>query len=173
MRIKGLVHLCVGKGRGKTTTAVGLALRAHGAGRKVCFIQFLKARVSHEILMLEKLGIKTILLKEKHPLFHKSSSIESLRDKLPNDIKYVRAILKGRKYNFIILDEILYLLKMGFLDENDIIRLIKLKPSSTELILTGGYVTESIKNLADYVSTINNTKHPFQKGRKARKGVEL
>lgn len=173
MKAKGLIHLYIGKGRGKTTTAVGLALRAHGAGKKVCFIRFLKARVSHEILMLEKLGVKIISLKEKHPLFHGSSSIESLRKKLPEHIKYARAILRSKKYDFIILDEILYLFRMGLLDEKDIISLMKLKPPSTELILTGAYATKSIMDLADYVSTINNTKHPFQKGKRARKGVEF
>jgi cob(I)alamin adenosyltransferase len=173
MKTKGLIHLYVGKGRGKTTTAVGLALRAHGAGKKVCFIQFLKARVSHEILMLEKLGVKVISLKERHPLFYGSSSIESLKKKLPKHIKYTEVILKDKKCNFVILDEILYLLKMKLLNENDIINLLKLKPPFTELILTGAYITKAIMNLADYVSTINNTKHPFQKGEKARKGVEL
>ena len=107
MKEKGSVHLYIGKGKGKTTAAVGLAVRAKGAGKEVCFIQFLKARQSSELLMLKKLGVEILFLKERHPLFYKSASTDKLKQKILKDLKKAASIIRDSQYDIIILDEVL------------------------------------------------------------------
>ena len=170
---RGLIHLYIGKGKGKTTAACGLTLRAHGAGRKACFVRFLKPRPSSEILMLKRLKIDVVSFKEKHPFFYKAASIEALRDKVLRDIKKTEKIIRDRNYNFIVLDELLYLYSEKLISEHDIVRLIGLKPKDTELVITGVSATKTMIKLADYVSTIDDTKHPFKRGIKARPGIEF
>jgi len=162
----------VGKGKGKTCAAVGLALRAHGAKKKVCFVQFLKANTSSELLMLQELEVPVVSFKQRHPCFYKSAAIKKLKKRIPADIKIVETIVSDKGYNVVILDEMLYLLELGLITEAAILRIIKLRQRQTELILTGRTATKKIKDLADYVSTIANTKHPYKSGVLARKGIE-
>ena len=173
MKGYGLIHIYTGRGKGKTAIAVGLALRAYGAKKRICFIQFLKARLSSEIVGLRKLKIRAVLFKEKHPLFYKSASIQGLRKRIAQDLEKTKLILKDRRYNFIVLDEILYLLERGWVKEEDVLDIIKKKPKQTELILTGGSATKKIIKLADYASRIKNVKHPFDAGVAARRGIEF
>ncbi len=173
MRQRGLTHLYIGRGKGKTTAALGLLLRACGAKKMTCLIQFLKAKPSSEISILKKLKITVISFREKHPLFYKSASIEKLKKKVSEDLKETKTILKSKRYNFIVLDELLYLLEKKLTKECEILKLIKSKPAQTELILTGGSASKAILKLADYVSIIKDTKHPFKKGISARMGIEF
>jgi cob(I)alamin adenosyltransferase len=110
--------------------------------------------------------------KEKDPLFYKSASIDMLNEAVKKDIQKTEAILRNKKYNFVVLDELLYLLQKNLIKEKDILRLIGLKPYATELVLTGGSASSSIIDCADYISRINDEKHPFRKGTKARRGIE-
>jgi len=169
---RGSVHIYEGKGKGKTTAAIGLSIRVAGAGKKVCFIQFLKPRQSSEIGILKRLGIKTVLFDQKHPLFYKSASVEKLLLQVQKDMITANAIVKDGKYDLIVLDEILYAFKQKLIRDKDLIGIIEAKPAKTELVLTGAKATKKIVELADYVSTINETKHPFKRGIKARRGIE-
>ncbi|UCH12873.1 MAG: cob(I)yrinic acid a,c-diamide adenosyltransferase [Candidatus Omnitrophota bacterium] len=169
-----MIHLYTGDGKGKTTAAVGLALRAKGTGKKVCIIQFLKGGcASSEIKLLKKVGIKVIRFAQIHPAFSKSVSIPELKKKISHDLERVEEILKMKRYNVVILDEILCVLRDKFIKEKDILRIIKCSPKQTELILTGILSTPKISKLADYISRIKNVKHPYQKGIKARLGIEI
>lgn len=169
-----MIHLYIGNGKGKTTAAVGLALRAKGAGKKVCFIQFLKAgRISSEIRPLRKVGIKIIRLSQKHPAFYKSVSVSRLKEKISQDLKRVERILKSKEYNLVVLDEIFCALKDKFIKEKDILRIIECSSKGLELVLTGSSSTPKISRLSDYISYIKNIKHPFAKGIEARKGIEF
>ena len=169
-----MIHLYIGDGKGKTTAAVGMALRAKGAGKKVCFTQFLKGGcISSEIRPLKKAGIKVIRLSQKHPAFYKNVSLANLKKKILQDLKKVEKMLISRIYNVVVLDEILCALKSKFIKEKDILRIIGRNPEDGELILTGIYSTPKITRLSDYVSYIKNIKHPFKKGIKARRGVEF
>ncbi len=89
------------------------------------------------------------------------------------DLERVARILKSRKYNVVILDEILSALKSKFIKEKDVLRIIGCNPKKEELILTGLSSTAKIIRLSDYVSHIKSVKHPFEKGIKARKGIEM
>ncbi|NQT89838.1 MAG: cob(I)yrinic acid a,c-diamide adenosyltransferase [Candidatus Omnitrophica bacterium] len=172
MKNKGSVHLYIGNGKGKTTAALGLLLRATGAGKRGCLIQFLKARASSEIAVLKKLRIKTVLFGEKHPLFYKSSSIELLKKKIQRDLKKTLAIVMDRGYEIIILDEILRLPEEGLAEKDDVKRIIRSKPAATELVLTGGSTGRDMIRLADYVNNIKKIKHPYKEGLKPRLGIE-
>lgn len=172
MKRQGLIHLYIGKGKGKTTAALGLISRACGLKKRVCFIQFLKVRTSSEIPVLRKLKVKVISFKERHPFFYKRASTNSLKKKVFEDLKKTEAIVKDKGYELIVLDEILYLLEKKLVKEDDILRIIRLKPPKTELILTGGSASKAIINLADYVSTVKDTKHPYKRGVLARPGIE-
>jgi len=172
MSSKGLIHIYTGGGKGKTTAAVGLSIRAHGAGKKVCFIQFLKPAPSSEIGILKKLKMKTVLYNQKHPLFYKAASMKVLKHQVQKDLVRTEAIIKDKKYDLIVLDEILHLLKGKLITGADIIKLVKKKHTKTELVLTGAKPTKPILALADYVSVINGLKHPYKRGVKARSGIE-
>lgn len=169
-----MIHLYIGKGKGKTTAAVGLALRAKGAGKKVCLLQFLKGGLaSSEIAPLKKARIKVIRFSQKHPAFYKNVCIADLKDKILRDLESAKEILKSERYNVVILDEILCALKDKFIKEKDVLNLIKNNPKETEVILTGISCTPKISNIADYISCIKNIKHPYQKGKRARRGIEI
>lgn len=172
MKQLGLIHLYIGRGKGKTTAALGLASRSRGAKKRVCFIQFLKGKASSEIAALKRLKVKVILFKEKHPCFYKSASISALKKKVSEDLKKTEALIRDKRHDLIVLDEILYLSEKRLIKEDDVLRLIKLKPPKTELVLTGALAGKAIIKLADYVSTIKATKHPYRKGILARRGIE-
>ncbi|MFH1868433.1 MAG: cob(I)yrinic acid a,c-diamide adenosyltransferase, partial [Candidatus Omnitrophota bacterium] len=164
MKRRGHIHLYIGNGKGKTTAALGLLLRAHGAKRKTCLVQFLKAMPSSELSALKKLKVKVVAFKERHPLFYKSASIKRLKEQILKDIRKAEDIVKDKSYDLIVLDEVLYLLNYKLIKERELLKLIDLKPAQTELILTGGSAAKSVLRIADYVSTIKETKHPFKKG---------
>lgn len=169
-----MMHLYIGDGKGKTTAAVGAALRAKGAGKKVCFVQFLKGGcASSEIKPLKKAGIKVIRLPQKHPAFCKNVSLPRLKKGITRDLEKVKKILKGKEYNLVILDEILYVLYNKFIKEEDILKLIGCNSRGAELILTGVSSTPKITRLSDYVSCMKNIKHPLKRGIKARRGIEF
>lgn len=172
MKQEGLLHLYIGRGKGKTTAALGLALRACGAKKKVCFVRFLKPGTSSEIAVLRRLKVRVVSFEERHPCFYKRASISSLKKIVSEDLKKTKAIVKDKRNELIVLDEILYLLEKKLVKEADILRIMKLKPPKTELILTGGSASRAVMNLADYVSTIKATRHPYRKGIPARPGIE-
>lgn len=176
----GLVHVFYGRGRGKTTAALGTALRACGNGYKVHLIQFMKNGAAS----LEKQipGEISILDKLDNFSFKRFGTKDWVRGK-PNDeeinscrgaLNYLKKISINSEYEIIIADEILYAVQMGLLTEKDILDLIKNKEKNKELILTGSHKPlQGIFNLADYVTEVRKIKHPYDKGILARLGVEF
>ncbi|MCM8779355.1 MAG: cob(I)yrinic acid a,c-diamide adenosyltransferase [Candidatus Omnitrophica bacterium] len=177
MKNRGLIHLYYGTGKGKTTSSLGLALRAWGWGKKVVVFQFLKPKdfPSGEMKALRKLDKKFKIIrfrKQQHPLFNKSLNKDELKKSITRALIQVEKIIKEEKYAVVVLDEILNAVSSGFITEKEIIHLFKRKPPTTELILTGRSTPPIFKKFADYISEIKEIKHPFQKGIKARKGIE-
>ncbi|MCM8765362.1 MAG: cob(I)yrinic acid a,c-diamide adenosyltransferase [Candidatus Omnitrophica bacterium] len=176
MKNIGLVHLYYGTGKGKTTASLGLALRAWGWRKKILVFQFLKKKnfPSGEIEAVKKLdeNFKIVRFPQEHPLFNKNVDRVKLKKKIARSLIQVRKNIKERKYDLIILDEVLNLIKEGFVSERKIIALLKEKNPSTEIILTGRYLSPKLAEFADYISEIKEIKHPFQKGIKARRGIE-
>lgn len=171
--VRGLIHIYTGRGKGKTTAALGLILRAYGAGKKVCLLQFMKCTHGCELYPLKKLGIDTISFKQRHPMFYPKASLRTLKEKATKDIARARTILVSGGYDLVVLDEILCLLGKGLMHEQDIVDIIDIKPAATELVLTGYKTTRTLIRKADYVSTIAATKHPFKRGIKARRAIEF
>ena len=167
-----MIQIYTGNGKGKTTASLGLALRASGAGLKVYIGQFVKGKNYSELKALKK--IKHIKVEQfGRGCFIKKSP--NLRDIVlaKNGLTRVKKIISRRTFNVVILDEINIALKLGLLELNDIISLLKKAPRNLELVLTGRYAHRKIIKLADLVSEIKEIKHYFKRGIAARKGIEF
>lgn len=165
-----MIQCYFGDGKGKTTAAVGQALRMAGAGKKVMVIQFLKDGFSCENKMLEKCGIKVIA--QKMP-----AMFIDMND--PKMIKEVSLLVNqlfasiDANYDGIVLDELLDAISLSLINEQLVYdRLISLK-NNHEVILTGRMPSHKIKTILDYSSEIKKRKHPYDKGVVARKGIEF
>jgi cob(I)alamin adenosyltransferase len=172
---KGLIEVYTGDGKGKTTAVIGLACRATGHNLKVCYIYFHKnpERWGYgEFKILEKIGVDIFGFAKEHPHFDKVEK-EKLREECLKGIEFIKKIYKEKKYDVIICDEILISLRDGFLNEEEIIKIMEEKPENIELVLTGRYITEKIIEKADLVSEIKKIKHPYDKGIKSREGIEF
>ena len=174
----GLTQIFWGNGKGKTTAALGTALRACGNNYSVHLIQFMKAgtgdtelEIPGEIKALnrfhnftyKRFGAGSWIIGKPEP--HHIEKVNEALDYLTSSL--------GKDYDIIIADEILYAVQLGLLQEHQVIELIKNKPKNKELILTGSYIPfPKIFELADLVTEIKKIKHPYDKGIMARKGLE-
>lgn len=174
--MSGLVHIYCGEGKGKTTAALGLALRASGSGMKVLILQFLKGYDSSEIFALNKLdNIYLLKAQDNNKFVFQMSELEKLElfEKQTKMLNVCIKKVKDENFDLLILDEILGALETNSVDEDILRNFILNKPKNLELVLTGRHPNEFYINNADYVSRISAEKHPFDKGVKARKGIEL
>ncbi|MHB8136950.1 MAG: cob(I)yrinic acid a,c-diamide adenosyltransferase [Smithellaceae bacterium] len=172
-KARGLVIVITGNGKGKTTSAFGQALRAIGQGYKVLILQFMKGRDYGEYVAAQKYLPRLTILRTGLDSF-------VMRDNpAPVDIELARqgfdlakkAIASG-KYDMVILDEINVAVDFKLIPLQDVIDLIKSKPSALDLILTGRYADKKIIKLADTVSEIKEIKHHYAAGIKDRAGIE-
>ena len=174
-----MIHIYTGNGKGKTTAAYGLCLRARGWGKKCCLIQFLKSRgfVYGEAIAAKRLKIKIICLNQKHPIFCpklKPQHDSKLKESIKSGLDKVKDIVLSKKYEVIVLDEIINALCQGYLNESALIKLLKITPKSTELILTGrGRISRRLKKYSDYITEMREIKHPFKNKIPARQGIEF
>ncbi len=171
----GLIHIYTGDGKGKTTAAVGLAVRALGHDQKVCFVYFHKNPEKYgytEIESLRKLGAETIGFVKEHPFCEKNISIEELSKKTAEALNSLTEKLKDAKYDLLILDEVNISVREGFLPEKKVLEFMDNKPDELELVLTGRGATANMIEKADYVSNIDKIKHPYDKKTSAREGIE-
>ncbi|MDD5130494.1 MAG: cob(I)yrinic acid a,c-diamide adenosyltransferase [Candidatus Omnitrophica bacterium] len=166
-----MIQVYTGNGKGKTTAALGLALRASGAGLKVYIGQFLKGRCYSEIKALKKNRIKV-------EQFGRSCFIKKSPEKLDvqmalSGLKRINEIILAKKYHVVILDEINVAVKLGLIPLADLLELIKDVPKNIELVLTGRDAHLKLVKSADLVSQIKEVKHYYAKGIKARRGIEF
>ncbi|MCX5632582.1 MAG: cob(I)yrinic acid a,c-diamide adenosyltransferase [Phycisphaerae bacterium] len=178
MAEKGLVQIYTGSGKGKTTAALGLALRAAGWGKSVIIYQFLKPPAlllgERKAIAKSKLPIKieAVDVEWDMPGKKDKKTLKQVCDKIEQTCKEIQAIAKKGKYDLIILDEIIYCLSKKLVSLQCIKNIIKSKKSNVEIILTGRGATKELINLADLVTEMKEVKHPFRKNIKARKGME-
>lgn len=173
---KGLIHVYTGKGRGKTTAAVGLAMRAAGHGKKVLILQFLKSGIkdSGEVIIAKKSNIKVIKFKgQTSPIFNPKVKLSELKKSVKEAIALSIKKIKSGSYDLIIMDEFNNLVSSGYATIGDVKKIIREKPEGLELVFTGRGVSEELIKVADYVTEMRMIKHPFNKGVKARKGIEF
>jgi cob(I)alamin adenosyltransferase len=172
----GLVHIYTGEGKGKTTAAVGLAIRAIGNGLKVLFVQFLKGgEESGELKIFKKLqkDIEIIRFDQRHPIFFKKGDTkEGLIKASKEALKLIDEGIKSGRYDLVVLDEINNLVNQGWANVNNLIEIIKERPNGVEIVLTGRGAPKELIEMADYVTEMRAVNHPFKKGIKARKGIE-
>lgn len=173
---KGLVILYTGEGKGKTTAALGLILRAVGYKKKCLMVQFGKAWFTGELVGIRKLAplVKMIqggkgflnILGDKIPLSkHKKAAKEAF------DVLYKEVI--SDRWDIIVADEIVGLVAAGVLLEEKAVKLIKDKPYRLDVVLTGHHATKKLIKLSDLVTEMQEIKHPFQKGILAKKGIDF
>lgn len=170
---RGLVHLYTGGGKGKTTAAAGLTLRAAGNGLRCIFVQFLKGQPSGEVNMLKKAGV-TVLRAGSEKFFSQMTEEEKkecVQEHLLCYNKIKEMILSG-ECDLAVLDEITYAVALSLIPEEDLCRTIDTRPPHVEIVLTGRDAPESLLQRADYLSEIHAVRHPFSRGIPARKGIE-
>jgi cob(I)yrinic acid a,c-diamide adenosyltransferase len=171
----GLIHIYTGDGKGKTTAAIGLAVRTAGSGGKVLFSQFLKDGSSSEIKLLNKIdNINCISYKHKIK-FIKDMSSEEFDSALKHNACYfdeIREEAVKNNYSLFIMDEFIAAYNFGLIDKAKAMEFLETKPSWLEVVLTGRDAPAKICNIADYISEIKKIKHPFDIGVYARKGIE-
>lgn len=167
----GLVHIYTGEGKGKTTAALGLAMRAAGHGLKVLFVQFVKgdSNCGEHFFVKRYRPFEIVQLSSKSSF---QQTPEELCMEAEKTMSYVEgAVFKG-KYDMVIMDELCYALSHGALPLQRVLDLVRKKPRSLELILTGRGAPQELIEQADLVTEMMQIKHPFEKGIKSRKGIE-
>ena len=168
---KGYVQVYTGNGKGKTTAALGLALRASGAGLKVYIQQFMKNGNYSEIKALR--GIYNIKVSRcgNGPFITGKPAIADI-ECAENGFEDAKGSIFSGKYDLVVLDEINTAMKIGLLAPRNVINIIKKKPKNVELVLTGRGCPPSIMKIADLVTEMREIAHPYNKGIVARRGIE-
>lgn len=175
MKNSGLVHLYCGDGKGKTTAAVGLAVRHSGRGGKVVFAQFLKDGTSGECCVLAKLGVIVLA----------ANPVGKFSFRMTEEEKAETATALGRTFDaatgfavreratLLVLDEICAAVNCGFLPEKTLTEFLESRPDSLEVVLTGRDPSENLQVHADYITEMKKRRHPFDEGVAAREGIEF
>ena len=170
---KGLVQVFTGNGKGKTTAAMGTILRAAGHGYKVFLISFMKGKYEYgEYNSLAKLPNVEIAQYGLRQLTVPNQINPEERKQAELALKAAREVIISGNYDLVVLDEINVALEYDLIKPDEVITLIKNKPSHVELILTGRYADTRLLDIADLVTEMVNVKHPFDKQINARKGIE-
>jgi len=173
----GLVIVYTGNGKGKTTAALGMALRAVGYNHKICLIQFIKGSWPYGEMESAKR-----LEPELELIIAGKGFVGIIDDKSPREehvkiakeaIQISKEKIKSGNYNIVILDEVNYAINLNLIDVNDVLELIKSKPENLNLVLTGNHAKNEIIELADLVTEMKEIKHPFKSGIKAKKGIDF
>jgi len=176
---KGLVQIYTGDGKGKTTAAFGLALRAAGQGNKVLIYQFLKPP-SLDIgerfaLQLGAVRIRTEALDipwDMSKSLEDEQAVTKVRAQISEVLNRIAETAEKRFYDVLILDEIIFCLSKNLAKFDDIKRIIDRRAPGVEIVLTGRDAPEELIEMADLVTEMKNIKHPFEKGQQARRGIE-
>lgn len=171
----GLIHIYCGDGKGKTTAAVGLAVRCAGRGNKVLLVQFLKSRDSGELYSLAKLPDIEVMRGKESKKFTFQMNEEEKHALLIEHNKMFEQVLgkiKSGGYSLLILDEVIGALNAKVFEMPKLIEFLQHKPENLEVVLTGRNPAPELVEIADYVSEMRKVKHPMDKGIMAREGIE-
>lgn len=171
----GLIHIYCGDGKGKTTAAVGLAVRCAGRGNKVLLVQFLKSRDSGELYSLAKLpDIEVMRGKESKKFTFQMNEEEKHALLIEHNkmFEQVLAKIENGGYSLLILDEVIGALNAKVFEMPKLIEFLRHKPENLEVVLTGRNPAPELVEIANYVSEMRKVKHPMDKGIMAREGIE-
>lgn len=172
----GLIHIYCGDGKGKTTAALGIVLRAVSAKNKVLFVQFLKDGNSSELKTLSKFSnVKIITGKGVDGFtFTMTDKEKEIVKKIHNNhLTEAIDICKNNNIGVLVLDEIIGAINLKLVDYNILLDFLKNKPENLEVIMTGRDPNKELIDIADYVSEVKKIKHPYDKGIEARVGIDM
>ena len=172
---QGMIHIYCGDGKGKTTAAIGLAVRAAGCGMKVLFARFLKNEDSGELKVLDSVPeIEVLHLERSYGFFNTltEKEKEEVRQMYGELWDQIRKKISGGEFRMLVIDEFMAAYRYGLIGREDALEFLEGKPEALEVILTGRDPTPELTALADYVSEIRKVKHPFDQGILARRGIE-
>ncbi len=168
----GLLHVYTGEGKGKTTAALGLALRAWGHDLRVCVIQFMKKGEDYgEVLALRKMGIEVFQF-GSGKLIAKGHHCQDDLDCARRALEFSRCILGCGEYDLIILDEVNVAIYFDLLSCSEVLEVLRSRANGAEVICTGRNAPEELRKEADLVTVMTVEKHPYDDGLEARKGIE-
>jgi cob(I)alamin adenosyltransferase len=172
-RSQSLVIVNTGNGKGKTTAALGLLLRAWGQNLRVVMFQFLKAQTGNwgEVKAARKLGVEIIPLGDGFTWM--SKNIEQDRALAQQCWQRCREAIEGGQYDIVVMDEMTYCFKFGWLDLADVLAVLAHRPPNLHVVITGRDAPEELVAFADLVTEMREVKHPYQSGVKAQKGIEF
>ncbi|MCF8045155.1 MAG: cob(I)yrinic acid a,c-diamide adenosyltransferase [Desulfarculaceae bacterium] len=170
--MKGYIQVYTGNGKGKTTAALGLALRAAGAGLTVLVAQFLKQGEYSEITALKSFHGRITVRQYGCGKFVRGMPSEEEKQAASHGLNEIRSCIQNRSYDMIVVEEGNVAVSCGLIRENDLLDLMEMKPEGLELVITGRGATEKVTEKADLVTEMKEVKHYFKKGVTARKGIE-
>jgi cob(I)alamin adenosyltransferase len=170
--VQGYVHVYTGNGKGKTTAALGLCLRAVGAGYRIYIAQFMKSGIYSELKALKRLGDQVTLEQFGSGRFVRGQPSDEDRQGALKGLRAARTAISDGGYQMVILDESLVALHQGLLTMDQIRTLIDLRPPAVELILTGRSAPPEVIAMADLVTDMREVKHYYRQGIRARDGIE-
>ena len=168
-----LVLLYTGNGKGKTSSALGVTMRAWGRGWKICWLQFIKSKTANygETRAAKRMGIEMIPLGDGFTWLSKD---------INKDIALARECwalarekIESAAYDLVVLDEITYPITYGWLEADEVIAALRERPADTHVIMTGRNAAPELVEFADLVSEMTEVKHPYQQGIKAQRGIDF
>ncbi len=174
--MQGLLHIYCGDGKGKTTAAMGLALRCAGYDNNVLVAQFMKQANSGERLILQ--NVPNVTLWQTYPAakfsFHMNAEEKMAAAAwYSTEFQKIVETVQNQPIRLLILDEVISCVRCGFLPEQKLLEFLDTRPLSLEVVLTGRNPTEAMQKRADYVTEMRKQKHPYEKGISARQGIEF
>ncbi len=167
---QGLIHVYYGDGKGKTTAAMGLALRALGAQMQVTVMQFLKNRPSGEVEMLRRCGATVLRGQANDKFVFQMDEAERAQTARIHEDNFRAATHSG--CDLLVLDEALSAVSVGVFSQEALLEFLRGKPSNLEVVITGHAPLPDVVALADYVTHMTCERHPYQRGVQARRGIE-
>jgi cob(I)alamin adenosyltransferase len=175
MNRKGLLLVFTGDGKGKTTAAIGMALRAAGQGLNVLILQFMKRDTKiGELKALAQIGLPITLQQYGRRVFFRTRTCEAMDiHRAHQGLKAFENAMRGNAYDLIILDEINMATYFGLLSVAEVIEAIKQKPPELHLVLTGRNADQKLIEMADLVTEMREIKHPYHQGVFGQKGIEF
>lgn len=168
----GRTQLYTGNGKGKTTAAIGLAIRAVGAGQKVFIAQFVKGMHYAELDSLKRFP-EIVVRQYGMDCFIKNKPTKRDINAAQSGLAEVNTIVEKNLFNMVILDEVCIALYYNLFDVNEVVSLIKQKPNEMELVFTGRYAPNELIEIVDLVTEMKEIKHYYQNSVEARKGIEF
>lgn len=173
--MRGCIHIYCGDGKGKTSAALGLAVRAAGRGKQVLVVRFLKTDHSGEVAALKMISNITVIPCSRTFGFVSRMTKEQKKEAAAyyqQQFEEACKMVSEGGYDVLIMDELIGACGFGMVEEKSVVRFLKEKPENLEAVLTGRGPSEALLDLADYVSEIQMKKHPYTKGIPAREGIE-